>query len=241
MRYALLSDVHANLEALEAVLRDIHIRKIEDILFLGDAVAYGPDPNECLELLMKKCNIILAGNHDWGVIGRTDITYFNEYARAAIEWTKDILTEKNLKNLRSFPVQEEIGKQDVLLVHSTPKEPEEWHYLFTLWDAEINFYHFSNKYCFLGHSHFPFIIKRLPSGELVTYKEKVPKGQTERYIMNVGSVGQPRDGDPRASYAIVDDEKMEIVRVSYDVEAVQTKMRKAGLPSFLVERLSTGR
>jgi diadenosine tetraphosphatase ApaH/serine/threonine PP2A family protein phosphatase len=129
----------------------------------------------------------------------------------------------------------------MLLVHSTPKEPEEWHYLLSLWDAEINFHYFSNKYCFIGHTHYPFIIERLPSGELVTYKEKASKGEMERYIMNVGSVGQPRDGDPRAGYAIVDDEKMEIVRVLYDIESVQKKMSKAGLPSLLIERLAAGR
>ncbi len=241
MRYAILSDVHANLEALEAVLRDVDMRKIEEVVFLGDAVGYGPDPNECVKLLMERCNIILAGNHDWGVLGRTDISYFNEYARTAIEWTKGVLTKKNLKNLQFFPLQEKIEEEDILLVHSTPKEPQEWHYLLTLWDAEINFNYFSNKYCFLGHSHFPFIIERLPSGELVTYKERASKGQTERYIMNVGSVGQPRDGDPRAGYAVVEDEKMEIVRVTYDVTTVQQKMRKAGLNSLLIERLSAGR
>jgi predicted phosphodiesterase len=241
MCFAILSDVHANLEALEAVLQDVDIRRIKDVFFLGDAVGYGPDPNECVDLLMKRCKIILAGNHDWGVLGRTDITYFNEYARTAIEWTKGALTKKNLKNLQSFPIQKEIKREDMLLVHSTPKEPGEWHYLLTLWDAEMNFQYFNNKYCFLGHSHYPFVIERLPSGELVTYKEKASKGQAERYIMNVGSVGQPRDGDPRAGYAIVDDEKMEIVRVPYDVTAVQKKMRKAGLPSLLIERLAAGR
>lgn len=241
MRFAILSDVHANLEALEAVLQDVDIRRIKDVFFLGDAVGYGPDPNECVDLLMKRCKIILAGNHDWGVLGRTDITYFNEYARTAIEWTKGALTKKNLKNLQSFPIQKERKREDMLLVHSTPREPGEWHYLLTLWDAEMNFQYFNNKYCFLGHSHYPFVIERLPSGELVTYKEKASKGQAERYIMNVGSVGQPRDGDPRAGYAIVDDEKMEIVRVPYDVEAVQKKMRKAGMPSLLIERLAAGR
>lgn len=241
MRFAILSDVHANLEALEAVLQDVDIRRIKDVFFLGDAVGYGPDPNECVDLLMKRCKIILAGNHDWGVLGRTDMTYFNEYARTAIEWTKGALAKKNLKNLQSFLIQKEIKREDMLLVHSTPKEPGEWHYLLTLWDAEMNFQYFNNKYCFLGHSHYPFVIERLPSGELVTYKEKASKGQAERYIMNVGSVGQPRDGDPRAGYAIVDDEKMEIVRVPYDVEAVQKKMRKAGLPSLLIERLAAGR
>src|SRR4030066_2003923 len=197
MRSAILSDVHANLEALEAVLQDADAREIEYKLAFGDPGVYGPAPNECVEILMKRCKVFLAGNHDWGVLGKTDITYFNEYARTAIEWTKGVLTKKNLKNLKSFQLQKEMEKEDMLLVHSTPKEPEEWHYLLTLWDAEINFHYFSNKYCLMGHTHYPFIIERLPSGELVTYKEKASKGEMERYIMNVGSVGQPRGGDPR--------------------------------------------
>ena len=105
MRYAILSDVHSNLEALEAVLRNVDKRKVKDILFLGDAVGYGPNPNECIELLMARCKELLAGNHDWGVLGLTDINYFNEYARAAIEWTKQVITEGNRKTLRSLPVK----------------------------------------------------------------------------------------------------------------------------------------
>jgi diadenosine tetraphosphatase ApaH/serine/threonine PP2A family protein phosphatase len=216
-------------------------RKVKEVLFLGDAVGYGPNPNECIELLMARCKVLLAGNHDWGVLGLTDINYFNEYARAAIEWTKQVITEGNRKTLRSLPVKNESNKEDMTLVHSTPKEPEEWHYLLTLWDAEINFHYFDNKFCFLGHSHYPFVIEKLPSGELVAYKEAAVMGKTERYIMSVGSVGQPRDGDPRACYAIVNDEKMEIIRVPYDIEAVQKKMIKEGLPLFLSERLSRGR
>jgi len=241
MRYAILSDVHSNLEALEAVLRNVDKRKVKDVLFLGDAVGYGPNPNECIELLIARCKILLAGNHDWGVLGLTDINYFNEYARAAIEWTKQVITEGNRKTLRPLPVKKGINKEDMILVHSTPKEPEEWHYLLTLWDAEINFHYFDNKFCFLGHSHYPFVIEKLLSGELVAYKEAAVMGKTERYIISVGSVGQPRDGDPRACYAIVNDERMEIIRVPYDIGSVQKKMIKEGLPLFLSERLSRGR
>jgi len=241
MNCAVLSDVHSNLDALEVVLEDITQRKIKDAVFIGDAVGYGPNPNECVELLVEKCTILLAGNHDWGVLGLTDIAYFNEYARAAIEWTKRVLTENNSDTLRTFLITKEMDKEDIFLVHSTPKEPEEWHYLLTLWDAEVNFHYFDNKFCFLGHSHTPFIVERLPSGELVTYREAARIGETERFIINAGSVGQPRDGDPRASYAIISDEKIEIVRVPYDVENVQRKMRKEGLPSLLIERLSRGR
>jgi len=241
MHYAVISDVHSNVEALEAVLESVDQRDIEEILFLGDAVGYGPDPNECVELLMRRCKMLLAGNHDWGVVGLTDIAYFNEDARYAIEWTRGVLTEKNKKILESFPVKKEIKESNFFLVHSTPKEPEEWHYLLTLWDAEINFQYFDNKFCFLGHSHQPFIIEKLSSGELVTYKEVASIKENDRYIINVGSVGQPRDGDPRASYAVIDDGKAEIVRIPYDVRKVQEKMKKVLLPVPLIERLSVGR
>jgi predicted phosphodiesterase len=240
MRYAVLSDVHSNLEALEAVLKDIDQRKIGDILFLGDAVGYGPNPNECIELLAKKCKILLAGNHDWGAIGLTDITYFNEYARYAVEWTSKVITEKNKKILKSLPVQMELKDDDILLVHSTPRDPHEWHYLLTLWDAEINFHYFHNHFCFLGHSHQPFIIERLPSGELITYKDGIRTRKSSRYIVNAGSVGQPRDGDPRACYTILDEE-IKLMRIPYDIVSVQDKMKILHLPYPLIERLSAGR
>jgi predicted phosphodiesterase len=241
MRYAVLSDVHSNLEAFKVVIKDIEQKKIEDILFLGDIVGYGPDPNECLDILVERCKINLAGNHDWGVLGLTDVTYFNEYARRAIEWTRDVLTGENREILKSFPVKKEIIDDDILIVHSTPKEPEEWHYLLTPWDAEINFQYFDNKFCFLGHSHQPFIMEKYPSGEIVTYKEAVRIKKNVRYIINAGSVGQPRDGDPRACYTIIDDQKVEILRIPYDIETVQKKMRKEFLPLPLIERLSEGR
>jgi len=241
MHYAVLSDVHSNLDALKVVLEDVDQRKIEDTVFIGDAVGYGPNPNECVELLSQRCKILLAGNHDWGVLGLTDLTYFNENARAAIEWTKGVLTESNRDLLRSFLIKKAIKEADIFLVHSTPKEPEEWHYLLTLWDAEINFHYFNSTFCFLGHSHQPFIVEKLPSGELVTYKKTARIVKTRRYIINAGSIGQPRDGDPRACYAIIDDEKIEIMKVPYDVESVQKKMRKEGLPSLLIERLAIGR
>jgi predicted phosphodiesterase len=241
MLYAVLSDVHSNLEAVKVVLTDVEQKKIEDIVFLGDAVGYGPNPNECIDILVERCKILLAGNHDWGVLGLTDISYFNEYARYAIEWTRSVLTEKNSKILKSFPVKKESRADNILFVHSTPKETEEWHYLLTLGDADINFQYFDNKFCFLGHSHQPFIIERFPSGELVTYKESAPIKKGDRYIINAGSVGQPRDGDPRACYAIIDDETVEIVRIPYDIEKVQKKMGKVLLPSPLIERLSKGR
>ena len=241
MQCAVISDVHANMEALEAVLRDIGQRNIKDIIFLGDAVGYGPNPNECIDLLGSRCEILLAGNHDWGTVGLTDITYFNIYARHAIEWTMGIITDKSRKLLKSLPLRKELKDSDILFVHSTPKEPEEWHYLLTLRDAETNFHYFNNAFCFIGHSHEPFVVEKARSGELASYKGSVYIETGRRYIINAGSVGQPRDGDPRACYAIIDDEKIDIIRVPYDIVSVQNKMRKEHLPDLLIERLAAGR
>ncbi|MGD1075722.1 MAG: metallophosphoesterase family protein [Thermodesulfovibrionales bacterium] len=240
MQYAVLSDVHANLEALDAVLKDISKREINEILFLGDAVGYGPNPNECVKRLKGRCKILLAGNHDRAAAGLMNIDYFNEYARAAILWTRKVMTEESRSTLGALPVMKKMDKEDLLLVHSTPKEPEAWHYLVTLWDAEINFDYFDQRICVLGHSHQPFVIERAPSGEMVTYGNGANLGRNERYIINIGSVGQPRDGDPRACYAILHDESVEFVRVRYNIKKTQMKMHEAGFPLPLIERLSRG-
>lgn len=241
MRYAVISDVHSNLDALEAVLGDIDRRKIRDIIFLGDAVGYGPEPNECIELLAAQCRTLLAGNHDWGALGLTDICCFNDYARHAIEWTAGMLTDGSRTTLATFLLSAERKDEDALFVHATPREPGEWHYLLTLHDAEVNFDFFGNTFCFLGHSHQPFIVERISSGELVASKDEVRLNKGSRYIINAGSVGQPRDGDPRACYAVFDNDHVEIVRIPYNIETVQDKMRHEHLPHHLIERLSLGR
>jgi len=240
--YAVISDVHSNLEALDAVLADIDRRGIkkERTFFCGDAVGYGPNPNECIEILKKRAKVLIAGNHDWAVLGLTEAAYFNPNAKAAIRWTEEVLTPENRLTLETFSLAKRMKKENVFLVHGSPREPDEWHYLLTLFDAEINFNYFEERTCFLGHSHLPFIIEKLPSGELVMHKGKAELGPTHRYIVNAGSVGQPRDGDPRACYALFGDERVELVRVPYDIESVQRKMSAAGLPLPLIERLRRG-
>ena len=231
--------MHGNVEALGAVLEDIKKRRIHDIFFLGDAVGYGPEPNESVGLLKSECKTIIAGNHDWGALGLTDTWAFNEYARIAISWTRGILTADNNEILRTAPLKVEISK-DITLVHASPCEPEEWHYLLTLSDAEINFGYMHTDICFIGHSHTPFIIELSSSGGLRTNKQDMPRKEGCRYIINAGSVGQPRDGDPRACYAVADENRIELVRVAYDIQATQKKMSGAGLPRLLIERLSYG-
>lgn len=241
MRIAIISDVHGNLEALDAVLEDIKAYQTGDILFLGDSVGYGPDPAECIKILKKDSRLLLAGNHDRAVTGRTDVNYFNPHARAAVEWTQEVLGDEDKLFLDGLPIVERLSDEGIYLVHSTPKEPEQWHYLLTTWDAHINFLFFDERICFLGHSHQPVIIEKTTEGELIIYRNGVELKEGCRYIVNVGSVGQPRDGNPDASYAMFDDDRIEIRRVSYDIVSTQKKMRKAGLPSFLIERLTMGR
>ncbi len=240
MRYAVISDVHGNIEALKSVLKDIKRRKISDILFLGDAVGYGPDPDECVALLSSECKLLLAGNHDWAVLGLTDIEHFNPHAKAVVLWTKEKISMESISILKGLPLSKEIENKRLFVVHSTPKEPEHWHYLLTLWDAEINFHYFDNKICLLGHSHRPFIIKRLQSGQMLTYKDEAQIEHTERYIINVGSVGQPRDGDPKACYAVIDNKSVKLYRIEYDIKKTQDKMAMSGLPLPLIERLAKG-
>jgi len=240
MKYAVISDVHANLDALLAVLKDIREKKIKKNIFLGDAVGYGPEPDECVDVLKTECSVMLAGNHDWAVLGLTEIEHFNPIAKEAILWAMEKISRETISILKTLSISKEIEDKKILLVHSTPKEPEKWHYLLTLWDAEINFHCFDNRICLLGHSHYPLIIERLPSGEMSTHRNSAKLSAENRYIVNVGSVGQPRDGDPRACYAIIDEEFVNIYRVQYDVEKTQGKMRSYGLPEPLIERLKRG-
>jgi predicted phosphodiesterase len=266
MRYAVIADVHANLEALSAVLEELRDTSVDGILFLGDSVGYGPNPNECIEVLRGKALVLIAGNHDRAVIGLTGLEYFNPNARTAIEWTKDILTEENKTFLKSLPIFNILKDKDypsptplpqgegargrvkkvssgenIFLVHSTPKEPEQWHYLIDTQDAYVNFHFFTERLCLIGHSHQPAIIEQDSEGNIIIYRGKADFKDGRRYIINAGSVGQPRDSNLDACYAILTENSVEIKRVSYDILSTQKKMREAGLPLFLIERLARGR
>lgn len=236
---AIISDVHANLEALVSVLKKIDEEKVDVIIFLGDCVGYGPAPAECLDILLDRADIMLAGNHDWAAAGLTDMTYFNPYAREAIEWTRDRLNSSQEDCLRSLPLTSVRG--NMFLVHGTPREPEQWHYLTNREDAQLNFAYFEEPLCLVGHSHIPFIMERTPAGRITSLKGAVAVNKENRYIINTGSVGQPRDGNPEAAYAILKEDIVVIKRTAYDIVRTQKKMRKAGLPEYLIDRLSIGR
>lgn len=242
MRIAFFSDVHSNLEALQAVLDDAKEHKVEKFHFLGDAVGYGPDPNECVKIVCDLSEICLYGNHDYAALGLMDISYFNPYAAEAIRWTQSNLSTESKDLFKDFKMTAKVD--DIFLVHGTPGNPEEWDYLLDLADAEYNFPAFEEKVCLVGHSHVPVVFKK--KGEeraLLSREVEVFFKDDWRYIINIGSVGQPRDNDPRASYLIYDkaERRLFLRRVEYDFTITQKKMAELGLPKYLYDRLAVGR
>lgn len=240
MLYAILSDIHSNLEAFEAVLQELQKEEIDRFIFLGDIVGYGPNPNECIELTHQYADVSLAGNHDWAALGMLDINYFNPYARQATLWTRDNLTQNNLGYLQKLPLTKQTG--NLYLVHASPYQPDNWHYLDNLYEAKINFEYFATQICLLGHSHVPMIFVQEGTKHKQHPDNKIIIGEKKRYIINVGSIGQPRDGNPDAAYALynTDTNFFEIRRVKYNIRLTQDKMNRAKLPSFLTDRLSLG-
>jgi len=242
MRYAVISDIHGNLEAFESALSVISEERVDRYIFAGDIIGYGADPKGCIKLL-KSLNpaVSIAGNHEWGAIEKLDISYFSETARAAMLWTKKELDSGEIEYLRSFPLAYE--DENMTIVHGTLNMPEEFYYIFDTEDAYVTLSQMKNPLCFVGHSHVPGIFTF--DQKKVEYLERADvKIDTERrYLVNVGSVGQPRDGNAAASFAIYDDEELtvEIKRARYDVKKAQAKILKAGLPAELAGRLSEGR
>ena len=241
MRYAIFSDVHANLEALQAVLRDARRLGAQRFLCLGDIVGYGPDPGRCLALVRETASIILTGNHEWMLLNREGLERFNPYARQALLWTRQRLSAAEIDYLQTLPLTARTG--GFHLVHAAPRRPADWRYLLTLHDAEENFAHFAGRICFFGHSHVPAIVlKEGRECRLFAKEESLAIVPGRRYLVNVGSVGQPRDGNIKACYALYDivEKNLQIRRVAYDVTAVQEKILAAGLPEYLAWRLERG-
>jgi diadenosine tetraphosphatase ApaH/serine/threonine PP2A family protein phosphatase len=246
MRCLIISDIHANLTAFEAVLADVKRKNVTfDIVWcLGDVVGYGPDPNECIDLLRTLPHICLAGNHDWAVLGKLDLETFHENAAYVVRWTQEHLTPQNLTYLKARPSQLEQG--DYHLVHASPREPI-WEYITDVNVAEDNFGLMHEPYCLVGHTHVPILfIKDARKNVRATYPNfgvPITLKHNQRYIINPGSVGQPRDGDPRAAYAILDTTTPTWTpyRVDYNIKATQDKMRVLKIPGRLVDRLEYGR
>ena len=240
MRYAVLSDIHGNLEALDAVLADAAGRA-DGVLCLGDVVGYGADPAACAEQIAARAQAVVAGNHEHGVAGLLDLDWFNDDARAAVEWTRARLDDDHREYLGALPLTAEVG--DATLVHASPDGPDEWDYLVSARDGFCAFAAFASRLCFVGHSHVPAAWSLGSSGpEFVPGAAELSIERGRRYIVNVGSVGQPRDRDPRAAYALWDAERgsVAIRRVTYDVDAARRKILAGGLPRLLADRLPRG-
>ena len=244
LKALIVSDVHSNLEAFRSAIADAERRGgFDEIWSLGDLVGYGPDPVAVIELLRQHDHKAVVGNHDLAAIGKLSTEAFNPHATHAAQWTAEQLGEDQQQFLLNQPMKLRID--DFTLVHGSPRDPV-WEYVVSTSSAVANFAHFDTLRCLLGHSHIPFVCR--PKGEnsaeflAPTHDEPLVMG-TDKMIVNPGSVGQPRDGDAKASYAVYDttQDSMTHHRAEYGIPATQDRMREFKLPDFLIDRLTYGR
>ncbi len=240
MKYAILSDIHGNLEALNKVLAHSHEQGCEKYVCGGDVVGYNADPSKCMKIVREMNMPCVMGNHDEYVGKDIDLSSFNPVAAEAVLWTREQLTEEERKWLRDLRYIRLVDSFSI--VHSTMDTPRYWGYVQTEHDAEMSFNYQNTPVCFHGHTHVPIAFEKNVKVKGGVYDEiKVEKGR--QYFVNVGSVGQPRDGDPRAAYVVYDTEEgiIKLHRLNYDLEIAQEKIRAAGLPDRLAERLAVGK
>jgi diadenosine tetraphosphatase ApaH/serine/threonine PP2A family protein phosphatase len=240
----IVSDIHSNLEAFESVITDAENRGgFDEIWSLGDLVGYGPEPGAVIELMREFKHNAVVGNHDLASIDKLSLESFNTHAKAANLWTASRLTDDQKEYLGQQPQRLELG--EFSLVHGSPRDPV-WEYVVSNSAAVASFNHFDTYRCLVGHSHIPFICR--PTGaDVAEFRaptlDNAVRLNNDRMIINPGGVGQPRDGDPRASYAVYDsvDETITHHRTEYDIPTTQEKMREYDLPEFLIDRLAFGR
>ena len=241
MRYGILSDIHSNLEALSIVADALKKEGIDRYLCIGDIVGYASNPFECIQIVKGLGALVVAGNHDWAVAGRLDLGYFTSNAKEALQWTSNALAPQEKEFLSSLKLVH--SEENFSLVHGTLDVPQEFYYLNNFDEAERTFFVLEKQLCFVGHTHRPGVF--VEAEENLFYKPlaKLQLEDKKRYIINVGSVGQPRDGDNRACCVIYDseDKTVEQKRIAYNFSAAQEKIMKVGLPEFLAQRLSEGR
>jgi predicted phosphodiesterase len=232
MKYAVISDIHSNLEALTKALEVINQYAVDEIICLGDIVGYGANPNECLDLIRQHCCIVLKGNHDAAIIDPVIAERFTEDARLAIFWTSQHIHKHHVSFLALLPLIQE--KDDFLFVHASPCHPDQWNYILDTQTAVQTFSCFSKSLCFIGHSHTPMIFSKRGK------EQNIVRG--EQYIINVGSIGQPRDARTDLSFGIFDTETWyyQNIRCSYDKETAMKKILDSGLPPRLGFRLMIG-
>jgi predicted phosphodiesterase len=269
MRYGLISDIHSNLVSLNMVLDYLKGEKVDAYVCCGDIVGYGPWPNECIQVVRElACNssMVIVGNHDWAVLELEDMERFNEHAREAIIWTKGQLTKQNQEYLKELPY--ELDAKTFSIVHGSPRDPLD-EYVLGVEIFQHNLCYFKNNIYFIGHTHIPACfyypvgngpeqaepvsgaVARGTDNQTDKIFSKIDRmagdfvitlDKSQKYMINIGSVGQPRDHDPRACCGIFDEEagEVKIKRLSYDIKAVQDQMKACNLPPFLIERLETG-
>jgi len=241
LRYAVIADIHANLHAFEAVLDDMKTQSIDRVLCLGDIVGYGANPVECLEIVRGfDAPLVVAGNHDWAVVGQVSVEYFNADARESVDWTRAQLSDEDVEYLKALELLE--IDSNITIVHSNTFDPSYFDYIQTLYDVELTFQHMATRVGFVGHSHVPLMITDENDYECFL-NEQHHMQPGVRLVVNVGSVGQPRDMDTRACYAVYDDEHADVClrRVDYDVHAAAACIQEAGLPPTNAARLLLGR
>jgi len=242
MRYAIFSDIHANLQAYEAFLEDAKKEGIEEYFCAGDIVGYGADPHECIEITKRLGLRLVCGNHDWATAGKFDVENLNQDARDAVVWTRDVLDDTDKDYLGSLALLYQ--NSEFTIVHSSLDCLQDFPYVLNTAQAEKTIHIQSTPLCFAGHSHVAGVFFEDKNGYIhrtIASELSIEKGR--RYLINVGSIGQPRDGDWRSSYCIYDTEKknIRVKRVEYDVKKARDKILKTDLPVHLAERILVGR
>jgi predicted phosphodiesterase len=232
MTYAIISDIHANLEALQRTLEIIEERAVDEIICLGDVVGYGASPNECIDLVRKNCAAIVLGNHDSAAIDLSVADDFHASAKKAIVWTANQLTGVNKEFLSSLPLV--VKKEEILFVHASPKSPELWDYIIDSKEVKVALSFIQERICFFGHTHIPGIFSKHGKEKSVS--------SLDQYIVNVGSVGQPRDRNPMLAFGIFNTASWsyELIRSAYSFQLAAEKIYRAGLPEELGFRLMYG-
>ena len=242
MKHLIFSDIHSNLEALEAVLASAADKPIDATICLGDFVGYGANPNECVEMIKQQPNTTaVLGNHDAALLDPREREFFNPVARAGIAHSEKEIQGDSRAYLQGLPLVLEPGEA-FMAVHASPFKPDAWVYVLDPIEAADAFHALDHPVAFIGHTHFPAV--HLDNGSVIPFLpgDRIQVDSDQKRLINVGSVGQPRDGDPRASYVIFDDEagEVEIFRVEYDIDKAADKIIKAGLPPMLADRLQRG-
>ncbi|MHC4971105.1 MAG: metallophosphoesterase family protein [Planctomycetota bacterium] len=242
MRYGVFGDIHGNLHALRAVLKAYESERIDTYLCTGDLVGYGAFPKECIDIARDLCEHVVAGNHDFAVCGRLTLEFFNSYAKSAVLWTREALSDEDLAYLRALPLMMQVNAF-VTLAHATVYDAHTFDYIQTQYDAHLSLQELGTPCGFVGHSHIPITFALKNEVVSWTMEPTIDLDTCEKVLVNVGSVGQPRDENPMAAYAILDtdERKIWIKRVEYDIDGAVAAIAEHKLPDILGERLRLGK